>query len=179
MGLRAFVISSLGASEWGANIPAFNWLDMEECLQKTGLLDARPIALAVGGDEDVGRDMSPEGRELLRARIGGSGILFIERADLRANVEERLKLYEEAAHGRPIKAFVNIGGSWANIGTNGEVLKLRPGLLRDVFVPPPGERGVLQAIAAQKVPVIHLLNIKGLAERYGLPWDWKAAWRSP
>ncbi|MGD1010388.1 MAG: poly-gamma-glutamate system protein [Candidatus Aminicenantales bacterium] len=179
MGLRAFVISSLGASEWGANIPAFNWLDMEECLQKTGLLDARPIALAVGGDEDVGRDMSPEGRELLRARIGGSGILFIERADLRANVEERLKLYEEAAHGRPIKAFVNIGGSWANIGTNGEVLKLRPGLLRDVFVPPPGERGVLQAMAAQKVPVIHLLNIKGLAERYGLPWDWKAAWRSP
>jgi poly-gamma-glutamate system protein len=107
----------------------------------------------------------------LRTRIGGSGIPFIEKADLRANVAERLRLYEEAAQGRPIKAFVNIGGSWANIGTNAEVLKLRPGLLRDVFVPPPGERGVLQAMAAKKVPVIHLLNIKGLAERYGLPWD--------
>jgi poly-gamma-glutamate system protein len=171
MGLEPLVISSLGASEWGANIPAFNWLDMEECLRRAGLLDVRPIALAVGGDEDVGRDMSPAGRELLRARIRGSGIPFIEKPDLRANVEERLRLYEEAAHGRPIKAFVNIGGSWANIGTNAEVLKLRPGLLRDAFVPPPGERGVLQAMAAKKIPVIHLLNIKGLTERYGLPWD--------
>jgi poly-gamma-glutamate system protein len=171
MGLEALVISSLGASEWGANIPAFNLLDIDECLQKANFLDVRPIAFAVGGDEDVGRDMSPEGRELLRARIGGSGIPFIEKADLRANVEERLRLYEEAAHGRPIKAFVNIGGSWANIGTNAEVLRLRPGLVRDVFVPPPGERGVLQAMAAKKIPVIHLLNIKGLAERYGLPWD--------
>jgi poly-gamma-glutamate system protein len=171
MGLEPLVISSLGASEWGANIPDFNWLDIAECLRAAGLLDVRPIALAVGGDEDVGRDLSPEGRELLRTRIGGSGIPFIEQADLRANVAERLRLYEEAAQGRPIKAFVNIGGSWANIGTNAEVLKLRPGLLRDVFVPPPGERGVLQAMAAKKVPVIHLLNIKGLAERYGLPWD--------
>jgi len=38
-------------------------------------------------------------------------------------------------------------------------------------VPPPAERGVLQAMAAEKIPVIHLLNIKGLCERYGLPWD--------
>ncbi|MBS1226472.1 MAG: hypothetical protein H6R32_406, partial [Candidatus Aminicenantes bacterium] len=37
--------------------------------------------------------------------------------------------------------------------------------------PPPSERGVLQAMAAAGVPVIHLLNVKGLCERYGLPWD--------
>jgi poly-gamma-glutamate system protein len=171
MGVKPLVISSLGASEWGANIPAFNWLDMEECLQKAGLLDVRPIALAIGGDEDMGRDMDQGGRELLQARIRESGIPFLEKPDLRANVEERLRLYEEAAGGRPIEAFINIGGSWANIGTNAEVLKLKPGLLRDVFVPPPGERGVLQAMAGKKIPVIHLLNIKGLAERYGLPWD--------
>jgi len=171
MGVKPLVISSLGASEWGANIPVFNWLDMEKCLRSSGVLDVRPIALAMGGDEDIGRDLSPEGRELLRTRIRGSGVPFLEKPGLRANVDERLRLYNEAAGGRPVRAFVNIGGSWANIGTNSEVLKLKPGLVRNVFVPPPDQRGVLQAMAARNVPVIHLLNIRGLAERYGLPWD--------
>jgi poly-gamma-glutamate system protein len=171
MGLRPLVISSLGASEWGANIPGFNWLDMEECLRSSGVLDVRPIALAMGGDEDMGGDMASEGRDLLRTRIKESGVPFLENSNLRANVEERLKLYGEAAGGRPFKAFINVGGSWANIGTNPEVLKLQPGLVRNIIVPPLEERGVLQAMAARKIPVIHLLNLRGLAERYGLPWD--------
>lgn len=171
MELRPLVISSLGASEWGANIPAFNWLDMEECLRTSGILDVRPVALAMGGDEDTGRDMAPEGRDLLRTRIKESGVAFLEESNLRANVEERLRLYAEAAGGRPVRAFVNIGGSWANIGTNPDVLKLPPGLVPDVFVPPLDQRGVLQAMAARKIPVIHLLNLRGLAQRYRLPWD--------
>jgi poly-gamma-glutamate system protein len=171
MGLEPLVISSLGASEFGANIPAFNWIDMENCLRAAGVLDFRPIARAVGGDKDVGRDMSPKGRALLESRIRESGVPFLEESDLERNVEFRMKLYREGAGTRPIKTFVNIGGSWANMGTNAEVLKLRPGLASVVFVPPPAERGVLQAMAAEKIPVIHLLNIKGLCERYGLPWD--------
>jgi poly-gamma-glutamate system protein len=169
--LRVLMISSLGASEWGANNPEFSWLDMEACLQATGVLDVGSVAAAVGGEEDVGRDMSPEGRDALRARILESGVPLLEKPDLAADVATRLLIYERAAAGRPVRAFVNIGGSWANIGTNAEVLKLEPGLLRDVFVPPAGERGVLQALAARGVPVIHLLNVRGLCERYGLPWD--------
>jgi len=171
MGVEPLVISSLGASEFGANIPGFNWIDMEDCLRAAGILDFSPLARAVGGDEDVGRDMSPEGRALLESRIRESGIPFLEESSLERNVASRMKIYREGAGTRPIKAFVNIGGSWANIGTNSEVLKLRPGLTADVFVPPPAERGVLQAMAAADVPIIHLLNVKGLCERYGLPWD--------
>jgi poly-gamma-glutamate system protein len=171
MGLEPLVISSLGASEFGANIPGFNWIDMEDCLRAAGVLDISPLARAVGGDEDVGRDMSPEGRALLESRIRESGVPFLEEPSLERNVASRMELYGEAAGTRPIKAFVNIGGSWANIGTNSEVLKLRPGLAADVFIPSSAERGVLQAMAAERIPVIHLLNIKGLCERYGLPWD--------
>jgi poly-gamma-glutamate system protein len=171
MGLEPLVISSLGSSEWGANIPEFNWTDMEDCLRAAGVLDVRPIARAVGGDEDVGRDMTPEGRALLESMIRESGVPFLEESNLERNVASRMKRYGEGAGTRPVKAFVNIGGSWANMGTNAEVLKLRPGLADLVFIPPPGERGVLQAMAAKKIPVIHLLNIKGLCERYGLPWD--------
>jgi poly-gamma-glutamate system protein len=171
MGLEPVIISSLGASEFGANIPWFNWADMEDCLRAAGVLTISPLARAIGGDEDVGRDMGPEGRALLESRIRAGGVLFLEESDLERNVELRMKLYREGAGTRPIKVFVNIGGSSANIGTNAEVLKLRPGLAADIFIPSPGERGVLQAMAAERIPVIHLLNIKGLCERYGLPWD--------
>ena len=171
MGAEPLVISSLGASEWGGNIPAFSWLDMEDCLRERGFIDVRPIARAIGGDEDVGRDMSPEGRALLAARIRSGGVPFLEEPDLERNVARRMALYRESAGTRPIKAFVNIGGSWANLGTDPDILKVEPGLARRVAVPPPGRRGVIQAMAAAGVPVIHLLNVRGLCERYGLPWD--------
>jgi poly-gamma-glutamate system protein len=171
MGVEPLIISSLGASEYGANVPGFAWIDMEDCVRAAGLLDVRPIARAVGGEEDVGRDMSPEGRALLEGRIRAGGALFLEEPDLEKNVALRMELYRQSAGGRPIKAFVNVGGSWANIGTDAEVLKLEPGLARAVAIPPPARRGVIQAMAAAKVPVIHLLNVRGLCERYGLPWD--------
>ena len=34
LGLKPLVISSLGASQWGANDPDFHWLKMWGCLQK-------------------------------------------------------------------------------------------------------------------------------------------------
>jgi poly-gamma-glutamate system protein len=170
-GVEPLVISSLGASEWGGNIPRFSWLDMEDCLRRAGLIGFVPIARAVGGEEDVGRDMAAEGRDLLSARIRAETVLFLEEPDLQRNVERRLALYRTAAGDRSIKAFINIGGSWANLGTDPEILKVEPGLARRVTVPPVSRRGVLQAMAAAGVPVIHLLNVRGLCERYGLPWD--------
>ncbi len=170
-GVELLIVSSLGASEWGGNVPEFSWLDMEECLRARGLFDVRPVARAIGGDEDVGRDMSPEGRALLAAHIRSAGAPFLEEPDLERNVARRLALYKERAAGRPIRAFVNIGGSWANLGTDAGILKVAPGLAGRVPLPPPARRGVLQAMAAAGVPVIHLLNVRGLCERYGLPWD--------
>ncbi len=169
--VEPLVISSLGASQWGANVPGFDWSGMEDCLRAAGLFGVAPIARAVGGEEDVGRDMDPAGRAGLESRLREGDAPFLAEPDLGRNVARRMALYRDRAAGRPIAAFVNIGGSTANIGTNAEVLKLRPGLAAGVFVPPPAERGVLQAMAAEGVPVIHLLNVKGLCERYGLAWD--------
>ncbi len=171
LGAEPLIISSLGASEWGANDPDFDGLAVEACLEKTTELNVRPLALALGGDEDVGRDMSPQFLEALRKRIRETGIFFIEESDLRMNVETRMRIYSAGAGERPIRAFINVGGSYANMGINSEILKLKPGLNREIFVPPQKERGVIQAMAAEGIPVIHLLNIKGLVERYGLPWD--------
>lgn len=171
IGASPVVISSLGASNWGANNPAFTQLEILDCLRSAGLFDARPAALAVGGVNDDGTDMSEAGRAFLREKIRAAGYPVIEEPDLAANVRARMSVYEAGAAGKRIAAFVNVGGSWANMGVDPGILELRPGLTEVKTIPPPGKRGVIQEMASRGIPVIHLLFIRGLAERCGLPWD--------
>jgi poly-gamma-glutamate system protein len=169
--LRALLICSLGASQWGANEPEFGWIEMGACLNKAGLFRSSPLAYSLGGEGDGGQDMSPEGRAILSDKIKRTGVFFIDETDLMKNVRMRMKLYEEGAAGAPIRAFVNIGGSWANIGTDPSVLKLGPGLAGSASEVSPAKRGVLQEMALRRIPIIHLLHIRGIVQRYGLPWD--------
>ena len=82
-----------------------------------------------------------------------------------------MALFEKAAQEKDIKVFINIGGSWSNMGLDSMVLHLKPGLNRIEKFPPPERRGVIYAMAARGIPVIHLLYVRGLARRYALPWD--------
>lgn len=173
MGLEPLLISSLGASQWGANDPEFHWLDIQDCLESAGLLPIEPLAFSLGGEGDSGLDMSLEGRAFLVEEVRKRGFPLLQESTLADIVNERLQLYESAARerGKQMRAFVNIGGSYANLGTDSRVLRLRAGLVEAQDFPPPGRRGVLFEMVARGVPVIHLLHIKGLTERYGLPWD--------
>lgn len=171
MGVTPLVQVSLGASQWGANHPEFHWLHMQDCLQKSGILPFQPIAVSIGGDRDKGGDLPEEGRALLNRDIEGSEIPVIAEDELRTNVEARMRLYFERASEKKIKAFVNIGGSWANLGTDSEILHIRPGIGRISRFPPEDRQGVLYAMAAQEIPVIHLLYVIGLVQGNGLPWD--------
>jgi poly-gamma-glutamate system protein len=170
-GVRPLVISSLGASEWGANDPRFDLLSLEMCLARSGLLSFELLACSLGGDEDAGRDMSPEGRVRLTAEVRASGAPLIVEPDLAKNVAERMAFYERAAGAAGVRAFVNIGGGFADLGTDSEILKVSPGLAEFLRFPPEERRGVIFAMAERRVPVIHLLYVKGLCDRYGLPWD--------
>jgi poly-gamma-glutamate system protein len=171
MGVDPLLISSLGASQWGASDPGFNWLTMIRCLRQSGVLDFQPIALSLGGEGDEGKDMSPEGRAFLAVAAKASGYILLDEPDLERNVAERLRLYQAAAGRAPIKAFINIGGGYANLGTDSEILKVKPGLAEFSHLPPAERRGMIFAMAARGVPVIHLLYVRGLCDHYGLPWD--------
>jgi poly-gamma-glutamate system protein len=171
MELRPLLICSLGASQWGANNPDFHWLDILNCLSEARVVDVKPVALSLGGEGDAGKDMSPEGRSLLIQEAEESRIAFLDELDLKKNVQERLRLFGVTTGVNQIKAFVNIGGGYANMGTDSEILHVKPGLAGFRRLPPPERRGVIFEMATRKIPVIHLLYIKGLCERYGLPWD--------
>lgn len=171
MGVEPLLICSLGASQWGANHPDFFWIDIQNCLDRAGVLAIRPLAFSLGGEGDRGEDMSPEGRTFLIQKARDSGIPFLEEGGLIENVRERLRLYEEASGGKKIKAFINVGGGYANMGIDSEILKVGPGLANIRRLPSPERRGVIFEMTSRGIPVVHLLHIKGLCDRYGLAWD--------
>jgi poly-gamma-glutamate system protein len=171
MGVKPIIICSLGASQWGANRPEFHVLKMLECLSSSGVFSFLPAALSLGGERDAGKEMPAEARELLIRDIKNSGILFVQEEDLQVNVWTKMQVYEKDAGENGIKGFINIGGSWSNIGTSSKILDLKPGIVKTAKIPPVESRGLVFEMIYRKIPVVHLLYIKGLIESYGLPWD--------
>ncbi len=80
IGARPLMISSLGASSWGANRPEYTWAHIEQDLRRHWPWYAS-IATSMGGDGDDARDLMPEGRQALREalRVAGVPIILIER----------------------------------------------------------------------------------------------------
>ncbi len=173
MGLRPILICSLGASQWGANDPRFTWLEIEDCLVAAGVFPEtyRAVAVSLGGDRDAALELDLEVRDALVAAIASRGARFLYESDLERNVAERVRTYDAHAEGRRIAVFVGIGGNWADIGEDPTVLALQPGLNLLTVVPEDPRRGVALVMASAGIPLIHLLNMRGLTTRYGLPWD--------
>ncbi len=169
--VHPIIIISLGTSSYGATNPDFNLLNIYEVLFQKDIFTIQPAAISLGGDRDVGQDFDPEIKARLVQKIKNSGLPFIYGPNLENNIARRMKIFEGNSSKTRIAAFINIGGSYANVGTSELVLKLKPGLNKLRSFPPKAERGVLFEMAARKIPIIHLLYIKGLALKYGLPWD--------
>jgi poly-gamma-glutamate system protein len=170
LNVRAATILSLGASSYGATDPDFTLLDLYELLRREGICRQPPAALSLGGDKDIGNDFDAEIKDRLMTRIQASGLPFIYEPDLAKNVARRMEIYDKASPGS-IAAFINCGGSYANMGTSSRVLEVRPGLHHALAVPSVSSQGVLFGMAARGIPIIHLLFIKGLVMEAGLPWD--------
>jgi poly-gamma-glutamate system protein len=173
MGLKPVIVSSVGASSYGANDPRFTWLDMEQVLNERGLFPWRSAAVTPGGVVSIPAFFGDDGIREMQAAIARSGLPALdERGDktLTSDVARRVDLYQAGCGGRP-SVFINVGGSLPALGNCPQARRLPTGLL------PPGIRstspgcGVIFHMAAAGVPVIHLLDIRKIARDYGLPVD--------
>jgi poly-gamma-glutamate system protein len=169
LNLMPIVITSVGASNWGANDPQFTWLDMERVLNDQKIFHVRSVAASIGGGGDVGRGLSPEGREMIAQAIKRNGVEFINEEHVEQSIERRLKVYERHSKGRTIKAYITIGGGIASLGTivNGEIIP--SGLSKELPVKNYPVRGAIIEMAKRGVPVIHLYNIRQMWTDYELP----------
>ena len=109
MDLRPVVITSVGASNWGANSPDFTWLDMETLFFEKGIFHTRSQAATFGGGNDMGRGLSPAGRQLLHDSIIRNDVPFIESKNIEDAISQRMTFYEGESRGRPYSLYVNVG----------------------------------------------------------------------
>ncbi len=169
MKLRPVVITSVGASMWGANDPQFTWLDMEAILARAGIFTTRSAAATHGGGNDMGRGLSPEGRRLIEAAAARHGVPLLEAGNIEEAITRRMSFWAEAQRGHAYKLSVNVGGGVASLGSSHNRLLLPSGLSYDLGEHNWARKGTLVLFAEQGVPVVHLLNVTRLAEENGLP----------
>ena len=168
LGLRPLIISSVGASSYGATRPELTWLDIETALQKKGIFHSRSMAASAGGNKDLAANVPVEGRRLLVAAIERNNVLKIEEPAIGQSISRRMALYDEAAAGKPVKAFINVGGGVASIGPGVNRKILPAGLSIDLSPDRLTARSVVAEMAGRKIPIIHLLDIQRIARAYGL-----------
>jgi poly-gamma-glutamate system protein len=167
--LKPIIITSVGASNWGANDPFYTWLDMEKFLFKAGIFRNKSVAASIGGGVDRGRGLSPDGRQLIIDAINRNNVEFINEEHLESSIQKRIDIFNEQSKKEKIKAFINVGGGISSIGSV-ENYKFIPGGL-SISLPMKNYpvRGVTIHMAEENIPIIHLLNVNQLAQKYGLP----------
>jgi len=174
MGIYPLIISSLGASQWGANQVDFTWLDMEKIIYERGIIEARSISSSIGGRNDMGRLLSPAGRKIITDNIEFHKVPIIKEGSLSKNIDSRIDVFSSIQNLDKYDAFINIGGGVASLGTSFNLKLLPPGIVKSESLNsikrPGGIEGVLAKFSRENVPILHILNIRPLVELYKMPF---------
>ena len=171
--LEPLLIYSIGSSEYGANIPGFTFVQMLDSLNKKNILPYSLLAVSMGGYLDQAQGMFyPDSQKTIEIIARASGVTFINVDSIEENIQQRMQFYKKTAAQCPIKAFVNIGGTTPNYGNTTASITYPNGLvINGPKIPDHPERGLIFEYQNLGIPVIHLLNIRDLAIKNGLPID--------
>lgn len=173
MNITPLIIYSIGASEYGATIPTFTFIDMLKILNEKEILPYKLLAVSMGGNNDQAEAMFfSDSKEIIMDIAQSADTTFLNIANLTENIQKRMELYQEAAANNAISLFVNIGGASPNYGNTNASITYPNGLvINGPEIPDHPERGLIFEFQALEIPVIHLLNIRDLALKNGIPID--------
>ena len=167
LNLKVVMISSVGASMFGATDPDFTWLDMETLLKEKGIFSNRSIAASLGGGRDLGRGLNVSGRELILQAIERNNVDLVLENTLEGNVRKKMEIFIENSNSP--KLYVNIGGGLSSLGNSINGKLLNTGLNNHISIKNIPLKGTLFLAAEKNIPVIHLLDIEKIAQKYNLP----------
>ena len=161
---RVVLVTSVGASSFGANQPAMTILDMENILSVQGGLRYTSELVTYGCDNDNGEGFFDGGREAVdTALLRNNAALWLP-----ASLEEAIRKRVAIAARHRIKLLINIGGNHAMLGNCVHASSMPNGLHRSVQTCVHGERGAIARIHETGIPIIHFLNITDLGLKYGI-----------
>jgi poly-gamma-glutamate system protein len=159
LGLQPVIITSISSSMWGANYPQLTYLDMESMLIKEGIFNSKTTAASLGGEDDLGRGLSPAGREIIVQAALRNNVPLLDAVNLDEMIERKMSEYNAAGK---IKLFINVGETTTALaGTEATAGRLRPRAIRT-------GKGLVARFSSMGLPVVNLLDIDGLAKAHGL-----------
>ncbi|MCI8510752.1 MAG: poly-gamma-glutamate system protein [Lachnospiraceae bacterium] len=170
MDVRLILISSVGASSYGANDPRLTFPEIIHRLYLDGLIRTDSVLVTPGGDFDNGRGVLDEALfDSVMERIADSGLIVLREPDYQENLAVRRAVYEKAG----IDVFIASGGNISTTGIGAGAAALGQGVLKRRILPRPltKESGLVEIYLLNGLPVINLLNIRQIAASYGLPFD--------
>lgn len=165
-GLEILWIHSLGASTWGANMPEMLWPRIAYLLRRGGFMSARPDFYTLGGGGEIGLGLPHEGVKALEESAAEDGVSLLRGGGLEEMIERKRELTLSFAP----RLVISVGGSHTAFGD--EVVPPGGGL----YLPEESGRvefgsGVLRDVLASGVPVLHLLDLRSLSSKAGIPYD--------
>lgn len=126
MGIVPIIITSIGASQWGATDSNFTWLDLESVLYANKVISNSSSAASLGGKGDEYKEKKVKniiyggnrGKELATKAIERNGIKKLK------GYKKRISFYKERIKGElsNYSAYINIGGGLSSMGRMGNEL---------------------------------------------------------
>jgi len=169
LGLKLEIISSVGASMFGATDPNFTWLDIESLLIKKGIFDYKSIASSLGGGRDLGRGLNLSGRKKILEAIERNNLPLVKETSLSKNIKAKMNLFFKNKKKDYYKLYVNIGGGLSSLGNSVNGKLIEPGFIKNIVTKNIPLKGTMFLFAERNIPIVHLLDIIKIAEKYKLP----------
>ena len=171
MELEPVIISSVGSSALGANEEYFSWLDMEENLYDNDIINVKSVAASIGGENDIGDNLSDRGIEAIENIIASKNIEFINNKSLIESVNKKIQIYKNNNNSN-YKAFINIGGGSASLGYGAGKDEIKVGVIYPIEKKQISYDGFENSIAKHfldnDVTFINIKSINLLAKNVGL-----------
>jgi len=157
--LNAIIISSIGASMFGANQLGATWIEMEKYLILNGNLKYKSSIITTGAEDDNGGGLSEEGLELMENTAEHLSIKLYMPASLEESIQKKLNFFLE----NNVRLIVNIGGNQTVLGGCVHSSNIPNGFQKTYKSCRHSNRGIIAWVSEKNIPFINLLNIKKLA----------------
>jgi poly-gamma-glutamate system protein len=167
---KPIIIVSGSASQWGANVPEFAWMDIARELRQAELVDIKADAATLGGIGDRGIGLSEGGLRMIRQAADEADIEMVVPESYEAAVAERIRIYNDGADGKPIAALINVGGGTATTGPDSIDHYFGSGLIRNAPSAAFRAPSVMGHFLQQGVPAINFSGIRSLALQFEMPY---------
>lgn len=166
LGANPVIISSVGASSWGANRSNLTWLDLENFFYHNKIIYHHSEVVTLGGGNDQGEGFWEDGLKIAQEAIVRNKYTLLEVNSLSDAIAKQYHIYMKS---NPV-LFINVGGAHASFGKIGHQNKyLFNGLIREIIPLYEEQDSLIFRFLQKGVPAINMLNITDFAVKYELP----------